>query len=127
PPLVKAATGEDVTAEELGGAHVHTAVSGVADHLAEDDRHAVAILRQIVAYLGQAPRAPVKLREPAPPAYDPEELLGIIPADPRRFYDVREVIARVVDGSELFEFKKGYAPTVVTGFAHVKGIPVGIV
>jgi acetyl-CoA carboxylase carboxyltransferase component len=127
PPLVKAATGEDVTAEELGGAHVHTAVSGVADHLAENDAHALAILRDVVAHLGATPRAPVKLREPAPPAYDPEELLGVLPSDPRRFFDVREVIARVVDGSEFFEFKKNYATTIVTGFAHLLGMPVGIV
>lgn len=127
PPLVKAATGEDVTAEELGGAHVHTSISGVADHLAENDAHALAILRQIVAHLGSAPKSPIKLREPAPPAYDPSELLGVLPADPRRFFDVREVIARVVDGSELFEFKKNYATTLVTGFAHLLGMPVGII
>jgi acetyl-CoA carboxylase carboxyltransferase component len=127
PPLVKAATGEDVTAEELGGAHVHTTVSGVADHLAENDNHAVAILREIVAHLGHAEEAPVKLKEPAPPLYDPDELLGVIPADPRKFFDVREVIARVVDGSEMFEFKKNYATTLVTGFAHIEGIPVGII
>ena len=127
PPLVKAATGEDVTAEELGGALVHTTVSGVADHLAENDTHAVAILREIVAHLGHAGEAPVKLREPAPPLYDPNELLGVIPADSRKFFDVREVIARVVDGSELFEFKKNYGTTLVTGFAHIQGIPVGII
>ncbi len=127
PPLVKAATGEDVTAEELGGAIVHTTVSGVADHLAEDDAHALEIVRDIVSHLGAAKKAPVKLREPRPPAYDPAELLGVLPADPRKFFDVREVIMRVVDGSELFEFKKGYATTVVTGFAHIQGIPVGIV
>lgn len=127
PPLVKAATGEDVTAEELGGAYVHTTVSGVADHLAENDAHAVAILREIVAHLGRPQEAPVKLREPAPPLYDPNELLGVIPADTRKFYDVREVIARVVDGSEMFEFKKNYATTLVTGFAHIEGIPVGII
>jgi len=127
PPLVKAATGEDVTAEELGGAEVHTSVSGVADHLAENDAHALAILRDIVAYLGRAATAPVKLREPAEPAYDPAELLGVLPAQSRKFYDVREIIARVVDGSEFFEFKRNYGATIVTGFAHVRGIPVGII
>lgn len=126
PPLVKAATGEDVTAEELGGATVHTGISGVSDHLAENDGHAIEIVRDIVQYLGRTPSAPVRLREPAPPAYDPDELAGIIPADPRKFFDVREVIARVVDRSEFFEFKKNYGNTIATGFAHIEGIPVGI-
>src|SRR5690606_38874590 len=94
PPLVKAATGEDVTAEELGGARVHTAISGVADHYAENDEHALAILRNIVRYLGKRPEAPVHLKEPRPPLYDPEELLGIVPADSRKAFDIREVIAR---------------------------------
>jgi len=127
PPLVKAATGEDVTAEELGGAIVHTGVSGVADHLAENDAHAIDIIRDIIQYLGAAKTAPIKLREPAPPAYDPDELAGIIPSEARKFFDIREVIARIVDRSELFEFKKNYGNTIVTGFAHVEGIPVGIV
>jgi acetyl-CoA carboxylase carboxyltransferase component len=127
PPLVKAATGEDVTAEELGGAAVHTGKSGVADHMAEDDAHALAIVRDIVKHLGAPARARIKLREPSAPAFDPEELLGVIPADPRKFFDVREVIARVVDGSDFFEFKRNYATTLVTGFAHVKGMPVGII
>jgi len=127
PPLVKAATGEDVTAEELGGAHVHTSVSGVSDHLAENDEHALSILRDIVDYLGPKQQANVKLRASVEPAYDPEEILGLISSESRKVIDAREIIARVVDGSELFEFKKNYASTVVTGFAHIKGIPVGIV
>ncbi len=127
PPLVKAATGEDVTAEELGGADVHTGISGVADHIADNDEHALAIVRDIIRHLGNRRSAPVKLIDPRPPAYDPEELLGIIPADPKKFFDVREVIARIVDGSELFEFKKNYGTTLVTGFAHINGIPAGII
>jgi 3-methylcrotonyl-CoA carboxylase beta subunit len=127
PPLVKAATGEDVTAEELGGAQVHTAISGVSDHFAENDAHAIEIIRDIVQYLGATSSAPIKLREPAPPAYDQEELAGIIPADSRKFFDIREIIARIVDKSEFFEFKKNYGNTIITGFAHVEGIPVGIV
>lgn len=127
PPLVKAATGEDVTAEELGGAHVHTAISGVADHLAENDDHAIEILRDIIGHLGAPKRAPAHLRAVVPPAFDPDELLGVVPSDPRKFFDIREVIARIVDGSEFFEFKKNYATTVVTGFAHLNGIPVGII
>ena len=127
PPLVKAATGEDVTVEELGGAHVHTSISGVADHLANSDEHALEILRDIVSHFGASKSAQIKLRAPSLPAYDPDELLGLIPADARKFFDVREVIARVVDGSEFFEFKKNYGTTVVCGFAHINGIPVGIV
>jgi len=127
PPLVKAATGEDVTVEELGGADVHASISGVVDHLANSDEHAIEIIRDIVASLGSPKQAQVKLRPPSPPAYDPEEILGLIPSDPRKFFDVREVIARVVDGSEFFEFKKNYATTIVCGFAHVNGVPVGIV
>lgn len=127
PPLVKAATGEDVTAEELGGAEVHTSKSGVADHMAENDEHAAQILRDIIGHLGLGKKAPVKLRDPSPPAYDPEELLGVLPMESKRFFDVREVIARTVDGSDFFEFKKNYATTLVTGFAHIKGIPVGII
>jgi len=127
PPLVKAATGEDVTAEELGGAEVHTSISGVADHMAEDDEHATQILREIVGHLGVRTTATVKLQEPKPPLYDPSELLGIIPTDARKFFDAREVIARIVDGSEFFEFKKNYATTLLTGYAHLQGMPIGIV
>ncbi|BDU76104.1 carboxyl transferase domain-containing protein [Mesoterricola sediminis] len=127
PPLVKAATGEDVDADELGGARVHTEISGVADHYARDDAHALRILRELVSHLGRAPRADVDLRSPEPPAYDPEELLGVWPADLRRKADVREVIARIVDGSRLFEFKERYGTTLVTGFAHIEGMPCGIV
>ena len=127
PPLVKAATGEDVTAEELGGAEVHTSISGVADHLAEDDAHATQIMRDIVAHLGTRQAATVALKEPKPPLYDPSEMLGVIPTDARKFFDAREVIARIVDGSEFFEFKKNYATTMLTGFAHLQGMPIGIV
>jgi acetyl-CoA carboxylase carboxyltransferase component len=127
PPLVKAATGEDVTAEELGGADVHTSISGVADHIADNDEHALMIIRDIVHNLGQHKHAPVKLIDPLPPAYDPEEILGIIPSDPKKFFDVREIIARIVDGSELFEFKKNFGATLVTGFSHINGIPCGII
>jgi acetyl-CoA carboxylase carboxyltransferase component len=127
PPLVKAATGEDVTAEDLGGAEVHTGISGVADHIAEDDEHALAIVRDIVRNLGCSKSAPVKLASPRPPAYDSDELLGVVPGDSRKFFDIKEVIARIVDGSEFFEFKKNYGPTLVTGFSHINGIPVGII
>ncbi|RYZ70599.1 MAG: methylcrotonoyl-CoA carboxylase [Proteobacteria bacterium] len=126
PPLVKAATGEEVTAEELGGAKVHTSISGVADHLAEDDEHALQIVRQIVKYLGKAKSAPAKLQAPEAPDYDAEELLGVVPHESRKAFDIREVIARIVDGSKLFEFKPNYGNTLITGFAHIEGIPVGI-
>ncbi len=126
PPLVKAATGEDVTAEELGGADVHTGISGVADHIADNDEHALAIIRDIIRHMGRRQNAPVQLADPRPPAYDPDEMLGLIPSDSKKFFDVREVIARIVDGSELFEFKKNYGTTLVTGFSHINGIPVGI-
>ena len=126
PPLVKAATGEDVTAEELGGAEVHARVSGVVDHYAHDDRHALAICRRIVAGLGAAPAPAVAVRAPIPPAYDPAELHGIVPSDLRSPYDAREVIARLVDGSEFDEFKRLYGTTLVCGFAHMHGFPVGI-
>jgi acetyl-CoA carboxylase carboxyltransferase component len=126
PPLVKAATGEEVTAEELGGADVHTRISGVADHFAEDDWHALEIMRDIVSHLGPAPRAPIELREPEPPACDPSEIYGILPRDLRTPYDVREIIARLVDGSRFHEFKARYGTTLVTGFAHLEGIPVAI-
>ncbi|MFG1943097.1 carboxyl transferase domain-containing protein [Nonomuraea sp. NPDC048826] len=126
PPLVKAATGEEVTAEELGGGDLHARVSGVTDHLAEDDAHALAIVRDIVSTL--APRAPRPwpVAAPEPPAHDPRDLYGIVPADTRQPYEVREVIARLVDGSRFLEFKAEYGHTLVTGFAHVHGHPVGI-
>jgi len=127
PPLVKAATGEDVTAEYLGGAKVHTELSGVADHFAENDGQAIQILRELVSHLGPAPTPNVQLRTPEPPAYDPLEILGVWPRDLRRRSDVREAIARIVDGSRLFEFKERYATTLVTGFAHVEGMPCGLV
>jgi 3-methylcrotonyl-CoA carboxylase beta subunit len=127
PPLVKAATGEIVTAEDLGGADVHTRISGVADHFAENDAHALGIARRIVATLNTTKHPGVTLREPRAPQHNPEELYGIIPADRRRPYDVREVIARIVDASEFDEFKKLYGTTLVTGFAHIWGYPVGIV
>ena len=127
PPLVKAATGEVVSAEDLGGADVHTRVSGVADHYAENDHHALALVRRIVANLNLRKRPEVALQAPEAPLYDPEEIYGIIPADTRKPYDVREVIARMVDGSRLDEFKARYGSTLVTGFAHIHGYPVGIV
>ncbi|KLD73970.1 methylcrotonoyl-CoA carboxylase [Xanthomonas hyacinthi] len=128
PPLVKAATGEEVSAEELGGADVHTRISGVADHFADNDLQALARVRAIVAQLNWCKPAPaLALRAPEPPLYPVEELYGVIPADPRKPFDVREVIARVVDGSRLDEFKARYGTTLVTGFAHLHGYPVGIV
>ncbi|MBE0625996.1 MAG: methylcrotonoyl-CoA carboxylase [Burkholderiales bacterium] len=127
PPLVKAATGEVVTPEELGGAEVHTRQSGVADHYAVNDAHALSIARTIVGNLNRVKRVSTVLREPREPLYPTEELRGVIPADTRKPYDVREVIARIVDGSELDEFKQNYGTTLVTGFAHVYGYPIGIV
>jgi len=127
PPLVKAATGEEVTVEELGGADVHTKNSGVSDHAAEDDAHGIFLLREIVAHLGAHKSAPVRLETPAAPAYDAEEILGILPPQLSKFFDVREIIARIVDRSDFFEFKKNYGSTLVTGFAHIEGIPVGII
>jgi 3-methylcrotonyl-CoA carboxylase beta subunit len=126
PPLLRAATGEIVTAEELGGADVHARVSGVADHYAYDDRHALQIARAAVSHLSPA-RQPAGLQPPEPPRYDPDELFGVVPADFRIAYDVRELIARIVDGSRFDEFKKLYGPTLVTGFAHIHGIPIGII
>ena len=126
PPLVKAATGEEVTAEELGGAEVHTRTSGVADHLAENDEHAAALVRQIVANLNWEKKASWTLTDPEEPLYDPEEIYGIVPQDPRQAYDVREVIARIVDGSRMHEFKPLYGETLVCGFARIMGNPVGI-
>ena len=127
PPLVKAATGEDVTAEELGGADVHARRSGVADHLAVDDEHALAIAREIVANLAvKAPESPWDRAPTAEPLYDPEELGGVVPSDPRQAYDVREVIMRLVDRSAFHEFKELYGETLVCGFAHIDGFPVAI-
>jgi 3-methylcrotonyl-CoA carboxylase beta subunit len=126
PPLVKAATGEEVSAEELGGAAVHTRTSGVADHLAENDEHAAAVVRQIIANLNREKRVPWTLEEPEEPLYDAEEIYGIVPQDPRQTYDVREVIARIVDGSRMHEFKPLYGETLVCGFARIMGNPVGI-
>jgi 3-methylcrotonyl-CoA carboxylase beta subunit len=127
PPLVKAATGEVVTAEELGGADVHTRISGVADHFAVDDHHALAIARRIVANLNRSKRLSLDAVPPTEPRYPAEELYGVIQSDIRKPYDVREVIARIVDGSELDEFKARYGTTLVTGFARIWGYPVGIV
>ncbi|MCC6608411.1 MAG: methylcrotonoyl-CoA carboxylase [Burkholderiales bacterium] len=127
PPLVKAATGEIVSPEELGGADVHARVSGVADHFAVNDAHALAIARRIVSHLNLVKRVGLDLAEPREPLYSPEELGGVIPTDGRKPYDAREVIARIVDGSELDEFKANYGTTLVTGFARIHGYPVGIV
>ncbi len=127
PPLVKAATGEIVDAESLGGAEVHTSLSGVADHLAENDGHALSIARDIVAHLNRKKALPVATQPPAEPIYPATDLYGIIPKDTRRPFDIREIIARVVDGSEFQEFKARYGKTLVTGFAHIHGYPVGIV
>ncbi|VAW10272.1 Methylcrotonyl-CoA carboxylase carboxyl transferase subunit [hydrothermal vent metagenome] len=127
PPLVKAATGEDVSAEDLGGADVHTRLSGVADHMAENDTHALAIARNIVATLPPEPGAGLAARKSTEPQFDAAELGGIVPASLSVQYDVREVIARLVDGSEFDEFKALYGTTVVTGFAHIEGLPVGII
>jgi 3-methylcrotonyl-CoA carboxylase beta subunit len=126
PPLVKAAIGEVVTAEELGGADVHTRVSGVADHYALNDAHALAICRRIVANLNTRKEVRLEMRTPREPLYPAEEIYGVIPSDVRKPYDVREVIARVVDGSELDEFKQNYGATLITGFAHLHGYPVAI-
>jgi 3-methylcrotonyl-CoA carboxylase beta subunit len=126
PPLVKAATGEIVTAEDLGGGDVHTRLSGVADYLAESDAHALALARQAVGNLNRQPGLAVAAGF-EPPAYDPEELLDVVPADLRTPYDIREVIMRLVDGSRFDEFKARFGETLVTGFAHVEGMPVGLV
>jgi 3-methylcrotonyl-CoA carboxylase beta subunit len=126
PPLVKAAIGEVVSAEDLGGGDVHTRLSGVADHLAEDDTHALALARRAVANLNRRKPQPFALLAPRPPAFPVEELHGVIPTDARKPYDVREVIARIVDASEFHEFKARYGATLVTGFAHIDGMPVGI-
>jgi len=126
PPLVRAATGEEVTAEELGGADVHTRISGVADHFAEDDYDAIAIVRNIVENLRFEKHEPSTRADPEDPLLDPSELYGVIPQDVRKPYDVREVIARLVDGSRFQEFKERYGPTIVTGFARIYGYKVGI-
>ena len=126
PPLVRAATGEVVTAEELGGAEVHSRISGVTDHYALDDHHALGIARRIVGNLNRGKSLPVEVVPPREPLYPAEEIYGIIPPDTRRPYEVREVIARLVDGSELDEFKRLYGPTLVCGFARIWGYPVGI-
>jgi 3-methylcrotonyl-CoA carboxylase beta subunit/propionyl-CoA carboxylase len=127
PPLVKAATGEEVTAEELGGADVHTRLSGVADYFAEDDQQALEICRTVVSTLHTAKTLPPDMSEPEEPLYDPAEIDGIVNADPRKPYDVREIIARLVDGSRFDEFKERYGTTLVTGFARLHGFLVGIV
>ena len=127
PPLVKAATGEEVSAEDLGGADVHTRLSGVADYLAEDDAHALHQARIIVSTLHTTKQLPADMTTPEDPAYDPAELYGIVNVDLRKTYDVREVIARIVDGSRFDEFKERYAATIVTGFARLHGFLVGIV
>jgi 3-methylcrotonyl-CoA carboxylase beta subunit len=126
PPLVKAATGEEISAEDLGGGDLHAKKSGVVDHLAENDEHALTIVRDIVSHLGEKAEPWLEAKEPRPPKYDAEELYGIIPEDVRAPYDVHEVIARIVDGSEFHEFKAHYGSTLVTGFAHIWGMPVAI-
>ena len=127
PPLVKAATGEEVSAEDLGGGDVHTRLSGVADHLAQNDMHALALARQVVAHLNHVKTPAGDLRTPRAPKYAAEELYGVIPTDTRKPFDVREIIARIVDGSEFQEFKARFGTTLVCGFAHIEGMPVGIV
>ena len=127
PPLVKAATGEVVSAEDLGGGDTHTRISGVADHLAEDDDHALGLARQIVSRLNWEKQGRLTMTEPTPPAYDPEELYGVVETDARKPYDAREIIARIVDGSDFDEFKPLYGSTLVTGFARLHGFPVGVI
>ncbi len=127
PPLVKAATGEEVTAEELGGGVVHTTVSGVADHLAENDAHAIQICRNIFESMPKPDKQPLDLTPIEEPFYDPAELYGIAPIDLKKPVDSKEIIMRIVDGSKFHEFKSGYAPTLVTGFARIMGFPVGII
>jgi len=127
PPLVKAAIGEVVSAEDLGGGDVHTRLSGVADHLAQNDTHALALARAAVGNLNRTKSHSLQCIAPRPPAYDPAELHGVIPTDTRKPYDVHEIVARIVDASEFDEFKARYGPTLVTGFAHIEGMPVGIV
>jgi 3-methylcrotonyl-CoA carboxylase beta subunit len=126
PPLVKAATGEVVSAEDLGGGDVHTRLSGVADHLAENDLHALALARTAIAHLNWRKAPDLSLRPPLPPRADPAELGGVIPVDARKPFDVREIVARIVDDSAFDEFKARYGATLVCGFAHIEGMPVGI-
>jgi 3-methylcrotonyl-CoA carboxylase beta subunit len=126
PPLVKAATGEEVSAEDLGGADVHSRQSGVTDYYAIDDSHAVGIARRIIANLNRVKRSYLEVRDAREPLFPAEELYGIVPADPRTPYDVRDVIARLVDASEFQEFKELYGQTLICGFAHIHGFPVGI-
>ncbi|WP_068112255.1 carboxyl transferase domain-containing protein [Tropicimonas marinistellae] len=127
PPLVKVATGEVIDAETLGGGDTHTRLSGVADYLADDDRHALALAREIVSHLGPAPRPTVDFKAPQPPRYPVEDVMGVVPANDKTPYDARELIARLVDGSDFAEFKPRYGTTLVTGFAHIDGVPVGII
>ncbi len=127
PPLVKAATGEVVSSEDLGGGDVHTRLSGVADHLAQDDAHALALARQAVARLNRVKRPEMQLQAPLPPRFDARELYGVIPTDTRKPFDVREIVARLVDDSVFDEFKARFGATLVCGFAHIEGMPVGIV
>ena len=127
PPLVKAATGEEVTAEELGGAEVHCRTSGVTDHCAEDEAHGLLLARRLLKQTNRQQHCYVKREVPRPPLADPNQLYGVIPADPRKPFDIREIIARVVDGSELDEFKSLYGTTLICGFAHIHGYPVGII
>ncbi|MGB7205721.1 MAG: carboxyl transferase domain-containing protein, partial [Anderseniella sp.] len=127
PPLVKAATGEIVTAEELGGADVHTRLSGVADHMAMDDVHALELARRAVANLNSGKQSSLIMQKSEDPLYDPDEIMGVVPGDLKTPYDIREVLARVVDGSRFDEFKARFGPTLVTGFAHIHGIPCGII
>ena len=127
PPLVKAATGEVVSAEDLCGGDVHTRLSGVADHLAQNDAHALVLARQAVGSLNRKKSIELQLREPEAPLFDAKEIYGVIPADNRKPFDVREIIARIVDGSEFAEFKARFGPTLVCGFAHIEGMPVGII
>ena len=127
PPLVKAAIGEIVSAEDLGGGDVHTRLSGVADHLADNDAHAIALAREAVARLNRKKVVQVALASPRPPLYDTKEIYSVIPSDTRKPYDVRDIIARIVDGSEMHEFKPRFGATLVCGFAHIEGMPVGIV
>jgi 3-methylcrotonyl-CoA carboxylase beta subunit len=127
PPLVKAATGEVVDAESLGGAEVHASISGVADHFAENDAHALTIAREVLGHLNRSKPMPLALREPLPPRYPADEIYGIVPRDTRIPFDIREIIARIVDASEFQEFKARYGKTLVTGFAHIHGYPVGII
>ncbi|WP_281286980.1 carboxyl transferase domain-containing protein [Aquicoccus porphyridii] len=127
PPLVKVATGEIVDAETLGGGDTHTRLSGVADYLADDDRHALALAREIISHLGPVMRPVIDFKEPKAPLYPPEDVMGVVPANDKTPYDVREIIARLVDGSDFAEFKPRYGTTLVTGFAHIDGVPVGII